>query len=256
MVLRPLVALVLTTVLVTDAGALDVLVLHGESPADPQFRAPAPKPKPPTAPADQPKAPPRPPRQQPRVTKPAEVPEPEPTPVPDPGPVTPAVEAAVSAVAVPAPPAEPAFLLLRDGTRVTVRLMQNVSSATAQEGDLLALEVTEDIVVDGKVLVKQGTPARGTVTGVQRKRRMGRSGNLSYTVTETWATDGSAIRLRATLDRAAGSSVGSTLAITAGVAVVVPVVAPFVLLRKGKDILVANGTLLDAFVDDDHQVRQ
>lgn len=150
--------------------------------------------------------------------------------------------------------AEP--VLLRDGTRVTVRLMEDVSSATAKEGDILAFEVMEDIVVDGKLLVKQGTPARGTVITAQAKRRMGRSGNLSYAVTETKAVDNSVVRLRATRERAANSSVGSTAAATAGVALLVPVAAPFVLLRKGKDVSVPNGTRMDAFVDGDHNFRK
>jgi hypothetical protein len=39
---------------------------------------------------------------------------------------------------------------------------------------------------------------------------------------------------------------------TTAVAVFVPVAAPFFLLRKGKDVTVAQGTCVDAFVDGDH----
>ena len=145
--------------------------------------------------------------------------------------------------------------VLRDGTRISVRLIEGISSATAKEGDILAFEILEDISVDGRVLVKQGTPARGVVVSAQAKRRMGRSGSISYSVTETKALDGSTVRLRATKERAANSSVGSTAVATAGVALLVPVAAPFVLLRKGKDMAVAAGTRVDAYVEGDHSFR-
>jgi len=133
--------------------------------------------------------------------------------------------------------------------------MEGISSATAKEGDILSFEILEDIIVDGRLLVKQGTPARGVVASAQPKRRMGRSGSITYSVTETKAVDGSIVRLRATKERAAGSSVGSTAAATAGVALLVPVAAPFVLLRKGKDMTVASGTRIDAFVEGDHSFK-
>ena len=142
-----------------------------------------------------------------------------------------------------------------DGTRVAVRLMEQLSSATAKAGDTVAFEVVEDLIIDGQLLVKQGTPARGTVVEAAAKRRMGRAGNLSYTLAETRAIDGQTIRLRATQEKKGDSNVTSTAVATTAVAVFVPVAAPFVLLRKGKDITVASGTRVEAFVEGDHSLR-
>jgi hypothetical protein len=142
---------------------------------------------------------------------------------------------------------------LPDGTRVPVRLMQRLSSATAKTGDTVTFVVLEDVKVGNQIVIKQGTPARGVIVEAEPKRRMGRAGKLAYSLTETMSVDRQPIRLRATQQKiSGGSSVGSTAVATGAVAVFVPVAAPFVLLRKGKDLVVDEGTRVDGFVDGEH----
>jgi len=95
--------------------------------------------------------------------------------------------------------AAPAWAAARipDGTRIAVRTMEQLSSATLKDGSPVTFAVVEDVVVDGEVVIKQGTPVRGTIVDAEAKRRMGRAGKLQYTVNETKAVDRSAIRLRA-----------------------------------------------------------
>jgi hypothetical protein len=119
----------------------------------------------------------------------------------------------------------------------------------------VTFSVVEDVVVDGEVVVKQGTPVRGTIVNAEAKRRMGRAGKLQYTVNETKGVDRSPIRLRAVQDRVGDSNVTSTTVTTVAVGVFVPVAAPFFLLRKGHDIVVPEGTRIDTFVDGDHLVN-
>jgi hypothetical protein len=145
---------------------------------------------------------------------------------------------------------------LPDGTRLVVRLVEQLTSATAKPGDTVAFEVVEDVSVDGMLFIKQGTPARGTVVEAESRRRMGRSGTLLYGLTETKSVDGQQVRLRAAQEKRANSSVTSTAVATTAVAFIIPVAAPFVLLRKGKDVTVPAGTRVDAFVDGDHQLRR
>jgi len=144
---------------------------------------------------------------------------------------------------------------LPDGTRIAVRTMEPLSSATMQDGGAVTFSVVEDVVVDGEVVIRQGTPVRGTIVNAQAKRRMGRAGKLQYTVNETKAVDRSPIRLRALQDRVGDSNVTSTTVTTVAVGVFVPVAAPFFLLRKGHDIVVPEGTRIDTFVDGDHMVN-
>jgi hypothetical protein len=144
---------------------------------------------------------------------------------------------------------------LPDGTRIAVRTMEQLSSATLRDGSPVTFAVVEDVVVGGEVVIKQGTPVRGTIVDAEAKRRMGRAGKLQYTVNETKAVDRSAIRLRALQDRKGDSNVTSTAVTTVAVGVFVPVAAPFFLLRKGHDIVVPEGTRIDTFVDGDHLVN-
>jgi tRNA pseudouridine-54 N-methylase len=153
--------------------------------------------------------------------------------------------------------AEPALAAERrlpDGTRIPVRVMQQISSATVKDSDPVNFAVVEDVVVDGQVVIKQGTPVRGVIVDAAAKRRMGRAGRLSYSVNETKAVDRSVVRLRAVQDRQGDSNVTSTAITTTAVAVFVPVAAPFFLLRQGKDIVVPEGTRIDTFVDGDHVI--
>ena len=143
---------------------------------------------------------------------------------------------------------------LPDGTRIAVRTMEPLSSATLKDSDPVTFAVVEDVVVDGQVVIKQGTPVRGTIVDAESKRRMGRAGKLQYTVNETKGVDRSVIRLRAIQDRRGDSNVTSTAVTTVAVGVFVPVAAPFFLLRKGHDIVVPEGTRIDTFVDGDHLV--
>ena len=152
-------------------------------------------------------------------------------------------------------PALAAERRLADGTRIAVRVMQQISSATMKDNDPVNLAVVEDVVVDGDVVIKQGTPVRGLIVDAEAKRRMGRAGRLSYTVNETKAVDRHVIRLRAVQERQGASNVTSTAVTTTAVAVFVPVAAPFFLLRQGKDIVVPEGTRIDAFVDGDHVIE-
>ena len=153
--------------------------------------------------------------------------------------------------------AAPAFAggrRLPDGTRIPVRTMERLSSATLKDSDPVTFAVVEDVIVDGEVVIKQGTPVRGTIVDAEAKRRMGRAGKLQYTVNETKGVDRSVIRLRALQDRKGDSNVTSTAVTTVAVGVFVPVAAPFFLLRKGHDIVVPEGTRIDTFVDGDHVV--
>jgi hypothetical protein len=145
---------------------------------------------------------------------------------------------------------------LADGTKIPLRLVQTISSGTAKNGDVVNFEVIEDIEVDGTVVIKKGTPVRGVVVEAAEKRRMGRAGKLSYTVADTKTVDRQTIRLRATSEKSGDSHVTGVAVTTVAVAVLVPVAAPFFLLRKGKDIVVPEGTRVDAFVDGEHQLTR
>ena len=64
------------------------------------------------------------------------------------------------------------------GTMIPVRLLQTSSSGIVNAGDSFRIEVLEDIIVDGAVVIPAGSPGSGKVTLAVPARSMGRAGEL------------------------------------------------------------------------------
>ena len=77
-----------------------------------------------------------------------------------------------------AQPAAPEHLVLRAGTEVPLELAEQLSSKRARQGQRVGLRVTEDVVVDGRIVFPKGTPAVGEVSRVVARGMFGKSGKL------------------------------------------------------------------------------
>lgn len=75
--------------------------------------------------------------------------------------------------------AVPQRIVLPAGSQVPLRILEEVSSKTARKGDLVKLEVAEDYLVDGRVVLSEGTPATAELTLAEKKGWMGRAGKLA-----------------------------------------------------------------------------
>ncbi|GAC1658380.1 MAG: hypothetical protein NVS9B15_20020 [Acidobacteriaceae bacterium] len=142
------------------------------------------------------------------------------------------------------------------GTKVSCRLEQTISSATAEQGQQVQLSTTEDVKVGDAVVIPQNSAVLGTIVQAQEKRRMGRTGKLDFSIDKVRAADGEFIPLRYTLNkREGGSSATSTGVMTAGAAVLFWPAAPFFLLRQGKDVTINKGIVLETFTDQAHVMK-
>src|SRR5262245_32768421 len=88
-----------------------------------------------------------------------------------------------------------AQVILQDGTKVRLRLEQMISSATAEQGQIIELLVAESVKVDDVIVIPEGARATGTVTEAHEKRRMGRAGKLDFSIDRVRAADGEWIPL-------------------------------------------------------------
>lgn len=98
-------------------------------------------------------------------------------------PGTPNATPAAPANTPPPPPPEPVSYTIPAGTRITVRLVQSLSSKTAKEGDPFDATVTSPIAVKGKTLVSTGSAASGTVTASNARGKFKGEGVLSLQLT-------------------------------------------------------------------------
>jgi hypothetical protein len=69
----------------------------------------------------------------------------------------------------PPPPPPPAFrnIPVQAGTTIPIRITQTLDSATTQQGETFAGTIAADVVTDGLVVIRQGTPITGRVVAVQ-----------------------------------------------------------------------------------------
>jgi hypothetical protein len=69
----------------------------------------------------------------------------------------------------PPPPPPPAFrnVTLNPGTTIPIRITQTLDSATTQQGETFTGTVASDVVSDGVVVIRTGTPVTGRVVAVQ-----------------------------------------------------------------------------------------
>lgn len=147
-------------------------------------------------------------------------------------------------------------ITIPDGSKLRVKLDQTISSATATEGQVVELVVTDALKVDDTVVVSEGARVTGTIVMAQEKRRMGRAGKLDFSVDRVRAIDGEWIPLRYSSSKRTGESHATRNGIiTAGVAVVFWPAAPFVLLAKGKDVTINKGVIFDVFTDRNHVAK-
>lgn len=66
------------------------------------------------------------------------------------------------------------------GTVFAVRLLDRISSINSRSGDIFRIEVVEDVVVDGAVVIPVGSIGQGRVTVAQKAGALGRSGDVGF----------------------------------------------------------------------------
>jgi hypothetical protein len=148
-----------------------------------------------------------------------------------------------------------AQVVLPEGTKLRVQLAENISSATAENGQTVELTAHDAVKVGDTIVIPEGAKVTGTITLAQEKRRLGRAGKLDFSIDRVKSADNQWIPLRYTVTRKSGQSHAvSTGIITAGVAAVFWPAAPVFLLRKGSDITINRGTAFDVFTDENHTV--
>ena len=130
-------------------------------------------------------------------------------------------------------------------TLVKVALNQTVDSGTAQVGDRIVYRITEDVMVDGRVVIPAGTTSVATVTEVTAAGRLGKDGRVLLDFGSVPALDGTAVRLKVdersteknrSLELAAGASMAGIILLGS------PVGAVGAYLIKGKDVQIEANT--------------
>ena len=130
---------------------------------------------------------------------------------------------------------------LAEGTEVRLKFLDSLSSGTAVQGQRFNLEVVDDVVVNGMIVVPHGAKAVGNVVSAKKRGRMGKAGELNVLLDYMLVGD-QRVRLRASSGQEGEGRVGSTVALTV-------LFGPVGLLKRGKDVEINAGTPITALVD-------
>jgi hypothetical protein len=133
--------------------------------------------------------------------------------------------------------------LLREGTQVPLKFANELSSKTANQGDPVEFVLDEEMKVGGTVVVPKGAHAVAVVSAAKKAGMMGKPGDLSVQL-EYLNAGSNHIRLRGTQGKEGEGKVGTTVALTV-------LFGPIGLIKHGKNVDIAAGTPLVAYVDQD-----
>jgi hypothetical protein len=142
--------------------------------------------------------------------------------------------------AVPSASLSPSDFMLRNGTPIHLKLGKTISSATAHVGDVVDLQVLEEVILDGLSVIPQGSAAIGLVTDAEPKKRLGHGGKLAFSINFVRLKDNEKAAVRS-FQESTGSnnSAGAILP-----------------LSSGKDVVFAQGTEFTAYIDGDMQLKK
>ncbi|HTZ49763.1 MAG TPA: hypothetical protein VMH20_19395 [Verrucomicrobiae bacterium] len=138
-----------------------------------------------------------------------------------------------------------------EGNFVRLRLLEDVSSASARVGDPVRFELVDGVNLCGKPII-----AGGHVTEVQPKRRLGRAGSLQITLDYLEVSGRDKIPLRGNTDvKGKNQKKGMMVAIIlAPVPLVFPFPAPATVFARGEDAVLHAGTEITVEVSGDVRV--
>ena len=131
----------------------------------------------------------------------------------------------------------PEDLVLAEGTPIKVIVTSEISSKDAKPNDPVNFTVTEDISVNGTVVLRLGTAAVGSVVNAEKRGYLGKSGKLAIQVETTQTVDGTPLKLRAAKGNE-GEDGLTTLNF----------ISPFFLFKKGGDAKIEAGTPVTVYV--------
>ena len=138
-------------------------------------------------------------------------------------------------------------IVVTEGALINVSVAKEVTSKEAKPNDPVDFTVAEDLVINGQVIVRKGTPAIGSVINAEKRGYLGKSGKLAVQVESTTTSDGQRLKLRAAKGREGDDKTVST-AMLAGI-------SPAFLFRKGGEAKIETGTVVPVYVAEEKRFR-
>jgi hypothetical protein len=138
-------------------------------------------------------------------------------------------------------PAAPAMTKIPAGTPLSVTLSTSLNSGKNNAGDTFSANLSDDVVVNGKTVLKKGTPIEGKVVSAEGAGKVKGTGKMSLTLTGA-TVNGKTVALATKTNSAeAGTSKGRDAAVIGGGAGVGAAIGAIAGGKKGAAIGAAVG---------------
>ncbi len=89
-----------------------------------------------------------------------------------------------------------AQVMIPDGTRIRVRLEENLTSETAELGETVDFSVTQEVHVGDAIAIANGARATGSIVRREGRRTLTRGGELDFTIERVQMVDGNWLSVR------------------------------------------------------------
>jgi hypothetical protein len=131
---------------------------------------------------------------------------------------------------------------LQEGTIIKAALTNDISGKEVSVGQKIDFELSENILLNDKVVIPKGAKITGSVTEAQRSKALGKKGKLAFSIDYLYLADGKVIKLRSQVEKNLN---GSGAAVAGGAILLSPVA----LLFHGKNAKYAKGEVFTAYID-------
>lgn len=122
------------------------------------------------------------------------------------------------------------------GTKLIVEFTRDISSKNMTKGEPIPLVISENLILNGVVIIPAGTKVKGYVTVARKAGNMGRAGKLEITVESVKAVNGVDIPLQYIKSARGKDDVAGSAAVIAAVSII----GGF--FMKGKNVNIGAGT--------------
>ena len=144
---------------------------------------------------------------------------------------------------------------LLDGTPIRLRLRRYLSANDTAEGKRIAFQVTDDVVIDGVLVIKKGAIGWGQISEAEKAKNFDRAARLDFTIDHITAVNGQIAPVRNYREGMGGTSKTKTAAKTAAVGALRGGIGILgMALTKGKNIGIRAGTEFIVFINGDQSL--
>lgn len=141
------------------------------------------------------------------------------------------------------------------GTPIRARLASQLDSGEVHAGDLVTMDVLEDVRVEGRVAVPHGAVVMGHVSEAKGARKMGRGGKLNVVFETVTAGDSTKVPVTGVQTAKGKAGYGGGSLVGAGAAgLLFPPAAALLLLKHGHASVIPVGTIISVYVTADTEV--